>query len=82
MILATDIERQGRQVISRILMSVIGKCLDYLQNWSCLNMGSIWYEVADQFAFGHAEFEVWLYIQAEISCGSRKYMMGLLVRFR
>lgn len=64
----TDIEGVGRQMTSRILISIVGKCLYYLQKWSCLDVGSVWYGVDDQFGFGHSELEVWLYIQVEISC--------------
>lgn len=52
---------------SRILILIVGKCIDYLQNWLSIDMGSVWRKENDQLGLGHAECEVRLYIQVEIS---------------
>lgn len=82
----TDIEGVERQVTSRILILTIGKCLDYLQNCLSIDMGLVWYGEVKQFVLGHTEFDIWLYIQVEISWRQLEIQHGgtveTQVRFR
>lgn len=71
-----------RQVTSRILISIFEKCLDYLQKWLTIDIGLVWYGEDGQFDFSRAEFEVWLYIQVELSRRQLEIQDGELMRFK
>lgn len=64
----TDIKGEEIQLTSRILILIIEKCLDYLQTWSNIDMGLIWYGEDGQFGLGMLSLRYDLYIQVKISC--------------
>lgn len=45
-------------MILRILIWIVGQCLDYLPHWLNIDSLSVWYGERDQFDIGHAEYEV------------------------